>query len=168
MSMRNARQWMFIVASVCILALTGCGGSPNEAAPIAEPDATSAEEAPLNATPPTPDASTEASKSSSPEASAEQCAQCEIDLKDKKTREAFISVEINADEYIYSYWRCKICGFYALETYIDRASGSEDITVDKSITPADGRAIVEAITRCPDVRDEGCSCDTHKSIRGDK
>ena len=83
-------------------------------------------------------------------------------------RVAFISAMVAGDEYIYSYWRCTVCGFYALETYIDRAMGSEDITVDKSISPAEGDAIVEAIKRCPDVRDEGCSCDTHKSIRGDK
>jgi hypothetical protein len=156
--MQNVIRWTYAVASVCLLALSGCGGSPGPVDPAPMPP----EEAAPVATPvASPDAAL-------PEASAEQCAKCEIDLKDKGARDGFISVEMASDEYIYSYWRCKVCGFYALETYIDRASGSEDITVDAAITPAEGDAIIEAIKRCPDVRDEGCACDTHKSLRGDK
>ena len=154
--MGNARGWTLVLVTVCALALTGCGGPSDEAAPILEPDTAL----------PTQEETTGTTESTSAVAATEKCATCEIDMTDAKTREAFISVDVAGDEYIYSYWRCKVCGFYALETYRDRSMGSADITVDDSITPDEGRAIVEAIKQCPDPRDEDCTCDTHQSMKG--
>ena len=95
------------------------------------------------------------------------CANCQLDLGSAKSRAAFICVEVNADEYIYSYWQCGACGFYTLETYRDRFSGEAAITVDGPIDREEGDAIVRYMRQCREPNNKRCRCDAHRWARGD-
>lgn len=94
------------------------------------------------------------------------CANCQHDLGDTSQRDAFIAVEIAGDEYIFSYWRCDACGYYTLETYHGRFSGSEEITAGDPIPANEGDAIVALIEQCPTPSNKRCSCPVHQKIVG--
>jgi hypothetical protein len=93
-----------------------------------------------------------------------KCSKCDSGLGDMNSRIAFICLDIAGDERIESYWFCKACGFYTLESYRDRFMGSTIVTIDDPIEQADGEAIVATLKACPDPNNKRCSCSVHQSM----
>jgi len=92
------------------------------------------------------------------------CVQCKRELPADDGPQAGISISVMGDEYIYSYWRCDACGFYTVESYLDRFMGDSEVTFLPPIPQAVGEHCVALARQCPTPYDKTCECPAHRAL----
>lgn len=90
-----------------------------------------------------------------------KCARC-ADLLPKAR--AGISIFVNGDEYIYSYFWCERCEVYSVEGFHDRFMGDSEVFVLPVISREEGDRAVALIEACPDPGDKLCGCASHAAL----
>ena len=92
-----------------------------------------------------------------------KCPRCEHELGGG--RKAGISVLVEGDEVIYSYFRCPKCSGFSAEGFEDRFM-SDDHTIWSlgEIPEAEGQRILELVEACPQPDDKFCTCAAHKAL----
>ena len=102
------------------------------------------------------------------EAITVDCSKCGTSLGEGEhsARVAVISGGIMGDEYIDSWYYCRECQVYTLETYRDRFTNEDTVTVDGPIDKATGDAKVALIAQCPNPWSKSCRCPAHVEYFG--
>ncbi len=91
------------------------------------------------------------------------CLKCQTKFNSSHCR-ARISIFAIGHECIYSYWRCRSCGWYTIDAYEDRWDGKDPVK-HLGPFPADvGDRCVQLIQACPDPMNQDCECDSHKAL----
>ena len=91
-----------------------------------------------------------------------ECLKCKGPLAAKA--DAAIAILVLGDEYIYSYFFCKSCRSYTVESYHDRFMGEDEISFLPPIEKEEGDKAVALIRACPDPMDKHCECASHKAL----
>jgi len=91
-----------------------------------------------------------------------QCASCKTAIAGKA--EAAIAISVMGDEYIYSYWYCRTCDVYTVESYHDRFLGEDEISVLGPYSRDVGDRCVELVRGCPRPYDKNCDCPSHRAL----
>ena len=93
-----------------------------------------------------------------------KCVQCGLEYSEQGELEQVASIAggIMGDEYIETYYFCKVCQVYTVEVYHDRFCGEDTVSFRGPLTEAEGNAKVEIIRRCPDPQSKRCRCGAHQ------
>lgn len=75
-----------------------------------------------------------------------------------------ISIFVFGDEYIYTYFFCRKCNTYTVESYHDSFMGDDVITFLPPISKEEGDEAIKLINLCPDPMNKHCDCSSHKAL----
>lgn len=93
-----------------------------------------------------------------------KCSKCGEAFEEDQLAEAAISIFVMGDEYLYSYWACRRCGYFTVESFRDRFAGEEEITFLPPVPREMGEECVKLVRACPRPFDKYCDCDSHKAL----
>jgi hypothetical protein len=85
----------------------------------------------------------------------------------KEDRVASVSGSIMGDEYTDSYYLCRTCQVYTVETWRDRFCGEESASVSGPRSKGEGDSTVALIQKCSTPWDKRCRCEVHRAYFGD-
>ncbi len=94
-----------------------------------------------------------------------KCPKCRYDLGRGRGAVAGISILVEGDEVIFSYFRCPDCAAFSAEGFEDRfMSDHHTIWSLGEIPESEARQIVELVKTCPEPHDKHCNCASHKAL----
>lgn len=94
-----------------------------------------------------------------------KCLTCKKEFAADSEPNAAISIFVAGDEYTYSYWKCKECSFYTVESYHDRFLGAEDEAFFlPPFSEEEGDRCVELVRACPSPFNKSCQCASHDEL----
>lgn len=79
-------------------------------------------------------------------------------------RRASIKLFVLGHECHYTYWPCRYCGCYSIESYWDRWDDNDPVKHLGPFPAEVGDRCLELIAACPDPSDQDCQCDSHKAL----
>lgn len=84
--------------------------------------------------------------------------------RDSAPVRAAIRLFVLGHECVYTYWRCRTCAHYSVESCWDTWDGSDPTTLLGPLSPEVGDRCMALIAACPNPMDEGCGCDSHRAL----
>lgn len=93
-----------------------------------------------------------------------KCVKCGEEFQHGERARAAISIFVLGDEYMYSYWHCRGCDMYTVESFHDRFMGDDEITFLPPIARDVGDRCVELVRACPSPHDKHCDCPSHRAL----
>jgi len=93
-----------------------------------------------------------------------KCGKCGAELGPVEKRRAFISVFVQGDEEIRSWYFCETCRVWMIEFYYDHFMGDSDVTVAGPYPEEAWAAEVALAKTCPSPGDKWCRCPAHEKL----
>lgn len=81
-----------------------------------------------------------------------------------RPRRASIAIFVLGHECVYTYCRCRSCGFYSVHSYWDCWDGKDPVKHLGPFPAEVGDRCVDLVQACPSPMDRDCECDSHKAL----
>jgi len=79
-------------------------------------------------------------------------------------RRASIKIFLLGHECQYTYWPCRYCGSYSIESYWDTWDDNDPVKHLGPYPAEVGDRCLALIAACPNPSDQDCQCDSHKAL----
>lgn len=79
-------------------------------------------------------------------------------------RRSAIRVFLLGHECLHTYWRCRSCGYYSVESYWDTWDGEDPTKPLGTLSAEVGEYCIALLAACPDPMDQDCECVSHKVL----